>query len=194
MGEHYRCPGLSYFIRWFNKNQILYSVSDKHDLVLRFNHAPTVDYEADVGTKTTIRIVNSQVASKPEFDFTTSFLYKNIKILIWDPMPFRGTIKFVSVWSTHAQTTHIYVIMYLVSTTHTMVGVHLFTCTVYYTHILMYLEKNTKALDSRPTITMKSVPGRCDYVPPFLSKSISCRNLQFSWNISTKIVQKVLWA
>lgn len=34
---------------------------DEHDIVMRFNHAPTIGYEVDVGSKTTIRIVNSQV-------------------------------------------------------------------------------------------------------------------------------------
>lgn len=34
---------------------------DSHDIVMRFNHAPTAGYETDVGSKTTIRIVNSQV-------------------------------------------------------------------------------------------------------------------------------------
>lgn len=36
-------------------------VADSHDIVMRFNHAPTEGYEVDVGAKTTIRIVNSQV-------------------------------------------------------------------------------------------------------------------------------------
>ncbi|KAL1461099.1 hypothetical protein WDU94_013030 [Cyamophila willieti] len=92
-GEHFdKCAIVS------NAGALRYSYLgseiDKHDLVLRFNHAPTIDYEVDVGSKTTIRILNSQVASKPEFDFTTSSLYKNVKILIWDPMPFRETIKY----------------------------------------------------------------------------------------------------
>ena len=43
------------------------STIDSHDYVIRFNNAPTASYEQDVGVKTSLRIVNSQVVGKPEF-------------------------------------------------------------------------------------------------------------------------------
>jgi len=64
---------------------LLIYFADQHDLVLRFNNAPTKGYEKDVGSKTTIRILNSQVVSKPQFQFLSSPLYKRLKLLMWDP-------------------------------------------------------------------------------------------------------------
>ncbi|XP_046393060.1 beta-galactoside alpha-2,6-sialyltransferase 1 [Ischnura elegans] len=66
---------------------------DSHDAVLRFNHAPTVGYESDVGSKTTLRIVNSQVVSKARFNFLHSPLYKNISLLAWDPSNYSSTLE-----------------------------------------------------------------------------------------------------
>ena len=51
---------------------------DSHDLVLRFNNAPTEKHEADVGKKTSIRIVNSQVVAKPQFKFLEDKFYSKV--------------------------------------------------------------------------------------------------------------------
>ncbi|KAF5304495.1 hypothetical protein FQA39_LY09691 [Lamprigera yunnana] len=66
---------------------------DSHEMVLRFNHAPTENFEDDVGQKTTLRILNSQVVSKPQFQFLESNLYRNITILIWDPSRYQSTLE-----------------------------------------------------------------------------------------------------
>lgn len=73
--------------------------ADSHDLVLRFNHAPTKGYELDVGSKTSVRILNSQVVSKPEFHFLDSNMYHNIKLLAWDPCNYTSTLQQVSLFS-----------------------------------------------------------------------------------------------
>lgn len=41
---------------------------DMHDLVIRFNLAPTIGYESTTGTKTSFRLVNSQHAGHHEGD------------------------------------------------------------------------------------------------------------------------------
>ncbi|RZF45221.1 hypothetical protein LSTR_LSTR012644 [Laodelphax striatellus] len=66
---------------------------DSNDVVLRFNHAPTEGYDDDVGTKTTIRILNSQVVSKPEFNFLYSPMYRDIKLLAWDPSNYTSSLE-----------------------------------------------------------------------------------------------------
>lgn len=61
--------------------------------MLRFNHAPTKGFEKDVGKKTTIRLLNSQVVTKHEFKFLTSSLYKNTTLVAWDPSNYSSSIK-----------------------------------------------------------------------------------------------------
>ena len=54
---------------------------DSHDLVLRFNNAPTEGYENDVGKKTSLRIVNSQIVAKPIFKFLEDDIYSQVKTI-----------------------------------------------------------------------------------------------------------------
>ncbi|XP_007934182.1 beta-galactoside alpha-2,6-sialyltransferase 1 [Orycteropus afer afer] len=64
---------------------------DDHDAVLRFNAAPTATFQQDVGTKTTIRLINSQLVTT-EGRFLRDSLYNEGILIVWDPSIYHSDI------------------------------------------------------------------------------------------------------
>ncbi|XP_069830015.1 beta-galactoside alpha-2,6-sialyltransferase 1-like [Dendropsophus ebraccatus] len=63
---------------------------DSHDAVLRFNAALTKQFEVDVGSKTTLRLMNSQIVTQKEFHFLENSLFKDGILIVWDPSPYNA--------------------------------------------------------------------------------------------------------
>ncbi|MBN3278804.1 SIAT1 sialyltransferase, partial [Polyodon spathula] len=69
------------------------ALADDHDAVIRFNGAPTDGYSIDVGNKTSIRIVNSQLVYDKQHNFLTNPLYQTGVLILWDPAPYKQDLQ-----------------------------------------------------------------------------------------------------
>ena len=68
---------------------------DSNDFIIRFNDAPTTaEYSADVGSKTSLRIVNRLIVFKPEFKFwdPENELFENSPVLVWTLSGYNSTL------------------------------------------------------------------------------------------------------
>ncbi|XP_002742097.1 beta-galactoside alpha-2,6-sialyltransferase 2-like [Saccoglossus kowalevskii] len=62
---------------------------DSHEAVMRFNNAPTVGFERDVGNKTTMRVINLDIMLLP--DFYSNYIFNNVSLVAWYQAPYTFT-------------------------------------------------------------------------------------------------------
>ncbi|XP_048361332.1 beta-galactoside alpha-2,6-sialyltransferase 1 [Sphaerodactylus townsendi] len=74
------------------KSSRLGTAIDSHNAVLRFNGAPTKGFQADVGGKTTVRLINSQLLTVDEQRVITDPQYNTGILIVWDPAPYHADI------------------------------------------------------------------------------------------------------
>ncbi|XP_070538918.1 beta-galactoside alpha-2,6-sialyltransferase 1-like [Ptychodera flava] len=91
MGEKYHFDTCAVvFSSSFLKDSGFGDEIDSHDAVLRFNDAPTSGFERDVGSKTTIRMVNVHAFLKHSEENYRNF--KNVTVVIWRSGPYNGNL------------------------------------------------------------------------------------------------------
>ena len=78
---------------------------DSNEFVIRFNAAPTKGHEEDVGTKTSLRIINSVIFCQEQFDFFNNEIYDDVPLL-YKPAPCKIGQMFKNAWE-HCKITHV---------------------------------------------------------------------------------------
>ncbi|KAH9634012.1 hypothetical protein HF086_001214 [Spodoptera exigua] len=68
----------------------LFVLTDSHDMVLRFNNAPTENYTESVGSKTTFRVLNSQRTYTSTLEDWLLDRYKNADVHLLNPQVLWG--------------------------------------------------------------------------------------------------------